>query len=92
MGGAVVHFTRYRILLDNYYLPGDLERQIGTVIECRNHGRYRESIDNLTPAEVYFGRAATLPAERQRIKRQTIVNRRLAASTAGRLNSNPDEP
>jgi putative transposase len=46
-----------RILLDNYYLPGDLERQIGAFVEHYNHIRYHESIDNLTPADVYFGRA-----------------------------------
>ena len=32
---------------------------------------------NLTPADVYFGRAETILAERQRIKRATIANRRL---------------
>ncbi|CKX77919.1 Uncharacterised protein [Mycobacterium tuberculosis] len=42
-----------------------------------NHVRYHESIDNLTPADVYFGRAETILAERHRIKRATIANRRL---------------
>jgi RNA-directed DNA polymerase len=36
----------HRILLDNYYLPGDLERQIGAVVEHYNHVRYHESINN----------------------------------------------
>ena len=53
-----------RILLDNYYLPGDLERQIGAFVEHYNHVRYHESIKNLTPADVYFGRAETILAER----------------------------
>jgi len=66
-----------RILLDNYYLPGDLERQIGAFVEHYNHIRYHESIDNLTPADVYFGRAETILAERRRIKLATIANRRL---------------
>jgi transposase InsO family protein len=35
-----------RILLDNYYLPGDLERQISAFVEHYNHVRYHESIDN----------------------------------------------
>jgi RNA-directed DNA polymerase len=64
-----------RILLDNYYLPGNLERQIGAFVEHDNH--YHESIDNLTPADVYFGRAKTILTERQRIKRETIANHRL---------------
>ena len=66
-----------RILLDNYYLPGDLERQINAFVEHYNHVRYHESINNLTPADVYFGRAKTILAERQRIKHETIANRRL---------------
>jgi RNA-directed DNA polymerase len=52
------------ILLDNYYLPGNLERQIGAFVEHYNHVRYHESIENLTPADVYFGRAETILAER----------------------------
>ncbi len=66
-----------RVLLDNYYLPGDLERQIAAFVEHYNHVRYHESIDNLTPADVYFGRAQTILAERKRIKLATIANRRL---------------
>ena len=45
--------------------------------EHYNHVRYHESINNLTPADVYLGRAGTILAERQRIKRATIANRRL---------------
>src|SRR6202030_236244 len=56
---------------------GDLERQIDAFVEHYNHVRYHESINNLTPADVYFGRAETILAERQRIKRATIANRRL---------------
>ena len=42
-----------------------------------NHVRYHESIDNVTPADVYFGRADMIIAERRRIKLATISNRRL---------------
>ncbi len=66
-----------RILLENYFLPGDLETQIATFVEYYNNHRYHESIDNLTPADVYFGRGPTILAERERIKRQTIAERRL---------------
>jgi transposase InsO family protein len=66
-----------RILLDNYYLPGDLEAKIGDFVAYYNHMRYHESIANLTPADVYFGRGQTILLERERIKRQTIQNRRL---------------
>ena len=66
-----------RILLENYYLPGDLEAQIEAFIDHYNHRRYHESLDNLTPADVYFGRGPAILAQRARIKRQTIEHRRL---------------
>jgi transposase InsO family protein len=66
-----------RILLENYYLPGDLEAEIGAFVADYNHLRYHESLGNLTPADVYFGRGQTILIERERIKRQTIANRRL---------------
>ena len=66
-----------RILLENYFLPSDLEAQIAAFVADYNHCRYRESIDNLTPADLYFGRGPTILAEPERIKRQTIANRRL---------------
>jgi putative transposase len=44
-----------RILLEHYYLPGDLERQVAAFVEHYNHDRYHESLDNLTPADVYSG-------------------------------------
>ena len=66
-----------RILLENYYLPGDLEAQIAAFVAHYNHLRYHEAIANLTPADVYFGRGQTILLERERIKRQTIQNRRL---------------
>jgi putative transposase len=66
-----------RILLENYYLPGDLEAQIDAFVDHYNHRRYHESLDNLTPADVYFGRGPAILAERARIKRQTIEHRRL---------------
>ena len=66
-----------RILLENYYLPGQLEAQIGAFVEHYNQHRYHESLNNLTPADVYFGRAQTILLKRQRIKQQTIRQRRL---------------
>jgi hypothetical protein len=45
-----------RVLLENYYLPGDLEQQIKAFVEYYNNHRYHESLGNVTPADVYFGR------------------------------------
>ncbi|MGL4438860.1 MAG: IS3 family transposase [Bosea sp. (in: a-proteobacteria)] len=66
-----------RILLENYFLEGELEAAIAAFIDHYNNRRYHESIGNLTPADVYFGRGETILAERRRIKQKTIQNRRL---------------
>ena len=66
-----------RILLENYYLPGDLELPIEAFINHYNHNRYHESLKNLTPADVYFGRGQEILEQRERIKQKTIEQRRL---------------
>ena len=65
-----------RILLENYYLPGDLERAIAGFVDHYNHRRYHESLDNLAPADVYFGRGRRILDRRREIKRKTIEQRR----------------
>ena len=66
-----------RILLENHRLPGELEARVGAFIEHYNHRRAHESLENLTPADVHFGRGQAILLERERIKRQTILQRRL---------------
>jgi transposase InsO family protein len=65
-----------RILLENYYLPGDLERAVAGFVDHYNHCRYHEALDNLTPADVYFGRGQRIIDMRKEIKRRTIEQRR----------------
>ena len=65
-----------RILLEHSYLPGDLEAQVGAFVEHYNHARAHESLSNLTPADVYFGRGEAILLERERIKRQSLSRRR----------------
>jgi putative transposase len=66
-----------RILLENHYLPGELEAQVAAFIDHYNHRRLHESLSNLTPADVYFGRGHAILREREHIKRDTIRQRRL---------------
>lgn len=61
----------------NYFLPSDLEAQIGAFVEHYNHRRYRESLENVTPVDAYFGTAEIILKQRERIKRQSIEHRRL---------------
>ena len=71
-----------RILLENYYLPGDLRRQINSFVKHYNHRRYHEGLRTLTPADVYFGRGQTILKQRERIRRKAIETRRLFHSKA----------
>jgi len=59
-------------LLENYYLPGDLENQIRKFIDHYNNHRYHESINNVTPADAYFGCDTTIIERRAKIKNRTI--------------------
>lgn len=66
-----------RILLGNYFLPGNPEQQIDLFVEHYNHQRYHEDLRNLTPASVYFGCGQSILTEREKIKRDTVAKRRL---------------
>ena len=65
-----------QILLNHYYLPSELEEQLHRFVSYYNHNRYHESIDNLTPADVYYGRGAAILTLRKRIKLNTVALRR----------------
>ena len=65
-----------QVLLEHYYLPGDLERRIGKFVEYYNHERYHESLDNLTPADVFYGRGQKVLNKREKIKIQTMALRK----------------
>jgi putative transposase len=66
-----------RILLNHYYLPRELEEQISAFVESYNNKRLHESLNNLTPADVYFGRGQAILKEREKIKKITMQNCRL---------------
>ena len=66
-----------RILLENYFLPGDLEMQIEAFVDHYNHHRYHESLNNVTPADAYTGRGHTILLEREKTKQRTMKLRRL---------------
>ena len=64
------------VKLENYYLPGDLKLRIGEFVEYYNNHRYHESLQNLTPADVYFGRDQEILEKRKTIKLNTMKKRR----------------
>jgi putative transposase len=64
------------IKLENYYSPEELERAVAGFVEHYNYHRYHESINNLTPAQVYYHQAAAALEKRKRIKIKTMKKRR----------------
>ncbi|MFT6607139.1 MAG: hypothetical protein ACJA2X_002349 [Halocynthiibacter sp.] len=66
-----------RILLENYFLPGDLEAHIADFVGHYNHQRYHESLNNVTPADAFTGRGHTILLEREMTKRETMKLKRL---------------
>ena len=74
------------ICLENHYFPSQLEQAIAGFVQHYNQPRYHEALDNVTPADVYFGRAHKIQNQREAIKRTTLALRRaqhlLMASSA----------
>ncbi len=64
------------LLLENYYSPDELKDQNDLCIEYYNNDRYHEALNNLTPADVYYGRSRDILTRRKRIKKQTMIQRR----------------
>jgi putative transposase len=58
------------IRLQNYYMPWELEREVAAFVEHYNNHRVHESLDNMTPADVYYGRAREISAMRNTLKEQ----------------------
>jgi putative transposase len=64
------------VMLQNYYLPDELERKIAQFVHWYNTERYHESLQNLTPEDVYVGRDREILTQRQLLKMQTLRQRR----------------
>jgi transposase-like protein len=65
-----------RILLEHYYLPGDLRIKIEEFVINYNTRRYHESLNNLTPEDVWLGREETILNRRRKIKEETLELRK----------------
>jgi transposase-like protein len=61
--------------LEHYYRPGDLERRISQFVDYYKHERYHESLNNLTPADVFYGRGQQILNKQENIKLKTLALR-----------------
>ncbi len=64
------------VKLQHYYSPSELERAISEWVEYYNDQRYHESLNNVTPADVYFGRDKEVLRKRNKLKEKTLALRR----------------
>ena len=64
------------VKLENYYFPWELEAALRDFVAYYNNERYHEALDNVTPADAYFGRRYEILSMRGRIKRRTMHERR----------------
>ena len=65
------------VKLEHYYYPWELEQAIAQWVEHYTHHRYHESLNNVTPADVFFGRDQQILARRDQIKRKTLARRKI---------------
>ena len=64
------------LLLENYYSPDELTDQIGLFVDHYNNNRYHEALNNLTPADVYYGKGREILTRREKFKKNTMIQRR----------------
>jgi len=60
-----------------YELPGHLERAIADFVDYYNYRRYHKALDNVTPADVIYGRREEILQRRKEVQIQTINRRRV---------------
>lgn len=64
------------VKLNLFYHPEDLIEALNEFVENYNNNRYHESLNNLTPADVYFGRSDKILEQRAIIKQKTIAKKK----------------
>jgi len=64
------------VTLQNYYAPWELEQEISRFVRWYNTERYHESLENLTPEDVYRGLDREILTARELLKMQTLERRK----------------
>ena len=77
--GKIGHYHRTMknvVKLQHYYLTEELERELKAFVEQYSHQRVHKALDNLTPADVYFGKVSNIKLLRDLVKEQTLERRK----------------
>lgn len=61
------------ILLEHYCSPSELEDRLGAFVDYYNNHRYHEALNNVTPADVYYGRDRDVVEQRKRSRSKACV-------------------
>jgi len=87
VGRKLLHLAADQVLKPAMELGGNapvivfedanLDIAVEAFVDHYNHQRYHESLNNVTPSDVYFGRDKAILQQRERIKRKTLEARRL---------------
>lgn len=71
------HLTMKNVIkLDIYHSPMELEAALKRFVHYYNYERYHESINNVTPAQKYYGKSNQVLERRNKIKQETIKKRK----------------
>ena len=63
------------IKLNHYFCPSELEKAINEWVKYYNERRFHESLENLTPKDVYLGQGEKIKKIREIIKQKSINKR-----------------
>ena len=64
------------VKLENYYSPDQLKYRLKEFVDYYNYQRYHESLDNLTPSDVYYGKKEYRLEQRRKCKILTMQKRK----------------
>ena len=70
--------AKAKVNLFIYHSPEALGDAMESFVNYYNYHRYHEALDNVTPADVYYGRREEILARREEVKQQTLVARKMA--------------
>jgi len=76
--------TKFYPELAYYFCPSELEKTIDEWVKYYNERRFHESLDNLTPRDVYLGQGEKIKRIRETIK-QNSINKRISENKRMKL-------